>query len=53
MTWEYSEDNLIEQTVIDLFYQQLSWDTIIAYNKERFGVREISWGVTCLRKQPS
>lgn len=37
MTWEYSEDNLIEQTAIDLFLNQLGWDTLIAYNKERFG----------------
>jgi len=37
MTWEYSEDNLIEQTAIDLFYNQLGWDTTIAYNKESFG----------------
>lgn len=37
MTWEYSEDNLIEQTAIDLFHNQLGWDTAIAYNKETFG----------------
>lgn len=37
MTWEYSEDNLIEQTAIDLFYNRLNWDTAIAYNKETFG----------------
>ena len=37
MTWEYSEDNLIEQTAIDLFFQQLGWDTLLAYNKESFG----------------
>lgn len=37
MTWEYSEDNLIEQTAIDLFYDQLGWDTAFAYNKETFG----------------
>lgn len=37
MTWEYSEDNLIEQTAIDLFYHQLGWDTVVAYNKESFG----------------
>jgi type I restriction enzyme R subunit len=28
MTWEYSEDNLIEQTAIDLFFNQLGWDTL-------------------------
>jgi type I restriction enzyme R subunit len=37
MTWEYSEDNLIEQTAIDLFHNQLGWDTALAYNKETFG----------------
>lgn len=37
MTWEYSEDSLIEQTSIDLFHNQLGWDTAIAYNKETFG----------------
>ncbi|MDX9695240.1 MAG: type I restriction endonuclease subunit R [Bacteroidales bacterium] len=37
MTWEYSEDNLIEQTAIDIFHNQLGWDTAIAYNKETFG----------------
>jgi type I restriction enzyme, R subunit len=35
--FEYSEDNLIEQTAIDLFHNQLGWDTAIAYNKETFG----------------
>ncbi len=37
MTWEYSEDNLIEQTAIDLFHNHLGWDKAIAYNKETFG----------------
>ncbi|MFN8281303.1 MAG: type I restriction endonuclease subunit R [Saprospiraceae bacterium] len=37
MTWEYSEDNLIEQTAIDLFFHKLGWDTLLAYNKEGFG----------------
>ncbi|MCX6250550.1 MAG: type I restriction endonuclease subunit R [Bacteroidetes bacterium] len=37
MTWEYSEDNLIEQTAIDLFFDKLGWDTLFAYNKESFG----------------
>jgi len=37
MTWEYSEDNLIEQTAIDLFFNQLGWDTLLAYNKESYG----------------
>ena len=37
MTYEYSEDNLIEQTAIDLFFHKLGWDTLFAYNKESFG----------------
>ena len=37
MSYEYSEDNLIEQTAIDLFFHQLGWDTLLAYNKESFG----------------
>ena len=37
MTWDYSEDHLIEQTAIDLFHKNLGWDTAIAYNKETFG----------------
>src|SRR5664279_3368239 len=37
MTREYSEDNLIEQTAIDLFFNQLGWDTLLAYNNEGFG----------------
>jgi len=37
MTWEYSEDNLIEQTAIDLFLNELGWDTLLAFNKESFG----------------
>lgn len=37
MTWEYSEDNLIEQAAIDLFLNRLGWDTLLAYNKESFG----------------
>ncbi|HPT40557.1 MAG TPA: hypothetical protein PLQ44_03075 [Candidatus Paceibacterota bacterium] len=37
MTHEYSEDNLIEQTAIDLFFNRLGWDTLLAYNKENFG----------------
>jgi len=37
MTWEYSEDSLIEQTAMDLFFHQLGWDTLLAYNKESFG----------------
>lgn len=37
MTYEYSEDHLIEQTAIDLFYYQLGWDVQLAFNKESFG----------------
>src|SRR5687768_1614184 len=37
MSWEYSEDNLVEQTAIELFHNRLGWDTAIAYNKETFG----------------
>ncbi|MEI7983691.1 MAG: type I restriction endonuclease, partial [Bacteroidota bacterium] len=37
MTWEYSEDNLIEQTAIELFLNKLGWNTLFAYNKESFG----------------
>jgi type I restriction enzyme R subunit len=37
MSYEYSEDNLIEQTAIELFSKQLGWDTHIAFNKESFG----------------
>ena len=37
MSFEYSEDNLIEQTAIDLFFNRLGWDTALAYNKETFG----------------
>ena len=37
MSYEYSEDNLIEQTAIDIFFNQLGWDTLLAYNIEEFG----------------
>lgn len=37
MPYEYSEDNLIEQTAIKLFYEQLGWDINFAYNNETFG----------------
>ena len=32
MGWEYSEDNLIEQTTIDLFFNRLGWDTALAFD---------------------
>lgn len=37
MSYEYSEDYLIEQTAIDLFSNQLGWNTLLAYNNETFG----------------
>lgn len=37
MSYEYSEDNLVEETAIDLFYNELDWDVSIAFNKETFG----------------
>jgi type I restriction enzyme, R subunit len=37
MPYEYSEDNLIEQTAIELFYSKLAWNTAVAFNKETFG----------------
>ena len=37
MTWEYSADYLIEQTAIDLFFNQLGWDTLLTYNKKGLG----------------
>jgi type I restriction enzyme R subunit len=33
MSFEYSEDNLIEQTAIDLFFNQLGWDTLLAFQQ--------------------
>ena len=36
-SYEYSEDNLIEQTAISLFQDQLHWETMLAYNAETFG----------------
>jgi type I restriction enzyme R subunit len=37
MSHEYSEDNLIEKTAMELFFQRLGWNTAFAYNKESFG----------------
>ena len=37
MAGDYSEDRLIEQTAIDLFFNQLGWDTLLAFNNENFG----------------
>ena len=36
-SYEYSEDNLIEQTALGLFQDQLDWETLLAYNTETFG----------------
>ena len=38
-SYEYSEDNLIEQTAISLFQDQLQWETMLVYNAETFGER--------------
>jgi len=32
MSYEYSDDNLIEQTAIDLSFNRLGCDTLLAYN---------------------
>ncbi|HEY5123181.1 MAG TPA: type I restriction endonuclease subunit R [Ignavibacteria bacterium] len=37
MSFEYSEDNLIEKTAIELFLKRLYWNTAVAYNIETFG----------------
>ncbi len=37
MAYEYSEDNLLEHTAIYLFFNQLGWDTQLAYNIGSFG----------------
>ncbi len=37
MSSGFSEDDLIEQTAMELFFDRLSWDTAIAFNKETFG----------------
>lgn len=37
MSHEYTEDKLIEQTSIDIFKNQLGWDTINVYQGETFG----------------
>lgn len=41
MSYEYSEDKLIEQTAIDLFSNELGWDTFYAFNNETFGDNSI------------
>jgi type I restriction enzyme, R subunit len=37
MTYQYSEDELIEQTAIELLHGKLGWDTAYAFNTETFG----------------
>ncbi len=37
MPYEYYEDNLIEQTAIDLFFVRLGWDKLLDYSKESYG----------------
>lgn len=37
MSYEYSEDVLIEKTAMELFYRQLGWDVALAFNAESFG----------------
>ena len=37
MSYEYSEDKLIEQTAADLFSNELGWEVLLAFNEESFG----------------
>jgi len=37
MSYEYSEDLLIEQTSMDIFFNDLGWDVNNAFDKETFG----------------
>jgi len=37
MSYDYSEDKLIEQTTLDLFHNRLGWDIAIAFNSETYG----------------
>lgn len=34
MTRKYSENNVIEQTAVDLFFHQFGWNTLRAFDKE-------------------
>ena len=36
MSYEFSEDNLIERTAIEIIYNDLKWDTVFAFNSETF-----------------
>lgn len=37
MRREYSEDGLVQKTIIDYFKYNLDWDTVYAYNNEKLG----------------
>lgn len=37
MAYEYSEDELVEKTAINIFYEQLGWDIAYAFDKETYG----------------
>ena len=34
----YTEDNLVQQTIVDYLEQQLGWESVYAYNTETFGL---------------
>jgi len=38
MTYEYSEDRLVQQTVANYFHDKLEWESVFAYNEETLGV---------------
>ena len=38
MSYEYNEDNLVEQSAIDIF-KKIGWQTQKAYRDERFGLK--------------
>lgn len=37
MSYEYSEDFLVEETAEDLFFNKLNWNVSFAFNRETFG----------------
>ena len=37
MSAEYSEDRLVQKTTADFFEQTLGWQSVLAFNSERFG----------------
>jgi len=51
MTYDYSKNNLIEQTAVDLFYNQLGWDAQLAYNIGSFGEGIGLWRRNLMCKQ--